>query len=168
MRKMSPTIIAYQKNIQSPGHDPHLTMKLCNLCSGFDIRALLLSSSAQRLESNANATGNTNPVFVKAEYFHPEIPHFYPHYQTIVGLRKSAQGGCKLCELFWHTWLSTFTRTDFTDEWLDRTFDGQVYVGCSIWSTSRQGVPYVTLSQKTSDGRNRTLCSFEAFAERGK
>ncbi|KAF4627985.1 hypothetical protein G7Y89_g10167 [Cudoniella acicularis] len=137
-------------------------MKLCNLCDGFDVRALLLSSLAQRSE----ATGNTNRNFVDAEDLRPAIPHFYPHYKTIVGLKNSAEEGCRLCELFWKSWLATLPKTDFTEEWLECTFEGQVYIGCSMWSTSRQGVPYVTISQKTLDGRNRTLCSFEAFVER--
>lgn len=48
-----------------------------------------------------------------------------------------------------------------------RTFQGQIYIGCSSWTSSRQGYPYVTLTQRSSTGAGRTLCSFEAFTDRG-
>jgi hypothetical protein len=138
-------------------------MNLCDLCQRFDIRALLLESATQKLE----ATGNTNRNYVDAHDYRPPIPHFYPHHKSIVALKRSAEQDCKLCDLFWRTWLTTLSKTDFTEEWLDRMFQGQIYIGCSGWSASRQGVPYVTLTQLQSAGGGRTLCSFEAFADRG-
>ncbi|KAG9231108.1 heterokaryon incompatibility protein-domain-containing protein [Amylocarpus encephaloides] len=137
-------------------------MGLCDQCLGFDIRALLLESAGQKPE----ATRNTDRNFADTGDLRPAIPHFYLLHETLVALKISAEQGCQLCQLFWQTWMVTAPKTDFTEEWLDRIFEGKVYLGCSLWSVSRQGVPYVTLSQKTSDGRNRTLSSFEAFAER--
>lgn len=58
-------------------------------------------------------------------------------------------------------------KPDITEEWLDKTFQGEVYLGCSGWIASRQGSPYITLAQKTVNGTARTLASFEPFADRG-
>lgn len=138
-------------------------MELCNLCQEFDIRALLLASAAQKPE----LTGMTNRNFNDAQDFRPPIPHFYPHHKTILDLKHSAEGECQLCTLFWGTWVATLPKPDFTEEFYERTFEGQVFLGCSGWTVSRQGVPYVTVGQKTLDGRSRILCSFEAFANRG-
>ena len=138
-------------------------MDHCDLCQGFDIRELLLQSSAQK----PRATGNTSRTYVDTDDYRQPIPHFYTHQRSIVALKRSAEQGCKLCDLFWHTWVKTLNKTDFTEEWLDRTFQGQIYIGCSSWTTSIQGYPYITLTQKSSTGASRTLCSFEAFADRG-
>jgi len=138
-------------------------MALCDLCQGFDIRALLLKSVAQKPE----ATGMTDRNHADADDYRPPIPFSYPHHESIVALRKSAENGCDLCNLFWLAWVKKLNKRDFTDEWLERIFQGHVYIGCSGWVVSRQGLPYVELTQKISGDRSRTLCSFEAFANRG-
>ena len=138
-------------------------MDLCDLCRGFDIRALLLQSAAIR----PRASGITDRNLVDAKDYRPPIPHFYKHHSGIVALKRSSEQGCKLCSLFWCTWVKTLTKSDPTEEWLDATFEGQIHIGCSGWTTSRQGLPYVTLTQQPSSGGGRTLCSFEAFAYRG-
>ncbi|CAG8951369.1 hypothetical protein HYFRA_00007281 [Hymenoscyphus fraxineus] len=137
-------------------------MELCVLCQNFDIRALLLASAAQPPES----TGNADRNFVDAQDFRPPIPHFYPHYTTILDLKHSAEKGCPLCTLLWDTWMATLPNSEFPEGFYERIFDGQIFIGSSGWMVSRQGVPYVTVGQKTVDGKSRTLCSFEAFAER--
>lgn len=138
-------------------------MSLCKICQGFDIRALLLQSAAQK----PRASGITNRNLVDAEDYRPAIPYFYKHQSSIVTLKKSAEQNCELCDLFWCIWIKTLGKPDATEEWLDATFRGQIYIGCSGWTTSKQGLPYITLIQNPSSGGDRTLCSFEAFAYRG-
>lgn len=139
-------------------------MSFCNLCQSFDIRALLLKSTAQIPQ----ATGLTNRNGIDADDYRLPLPHLYTHHRDIVALKRSAEQGCTLCDLLWSTWFATLPKNDMTDDTLNETFQGQVYVGCSGWTTSIQGGPYVTLSQQDSAGRSRTLCYFEAYAERGK
>lgn len=146
---------------------PHTTrniMSLCDVCQRFDIRELLLKSEAQKTE----ATGMLGRTRVDPDDFRPSIPHFYKHLDSIVPLKNSSEAGCALCGLFWLTWFKTLNKPDFTDEWLDRTFEGQLYLGSSSWTTSGQGFPYITLIQQSSSGASRTLGSFEAFANRGE
>ncbi len=138
-------------------------MEHCNLCQQFDIRELLLQSAAQK----PDATGNTDRNFVDANDYRAAIPSFYKHYEDIVALKCSAERGCELCSLFWRTWVKTLNKDDFTEEWLKKYFQGQLYIGCSNWTKSRQGFPYITLTQQDPTGNSRTLCSFEAFADRG-
>lgn len=109
----------------------------------------------------------TDRNYVDADDYRPPIPLFHAHQPSIVDLRRSAENGCELCNLFWLSWVKTLNKTDFSDDWLGRIFPGRVYIGSSGWIASRQGVPYVDLTQKLLDGRSRTLCSFEAFADRG-
>jgi hypothetical protein len=138
-------------------------MNICNICQGFDIRALLLQSVAQK----PRPSGITNRNLVDAEDYRSAIPYFYKHQSSIVALKKSAEKNCELCDLFWRTWVKTLTKPDATEEWLDATFQGQIYIGCSGWTTSKQGLPYITITQHPSSGGDRTLCSFEAFGYRG-
>jgi hypothetical protein len=135
----------------------------CDLCQRFDIRELLLQSATQI----PGATGNTDRNYVDAYDYRPPMRHFYKHQKSIVALKRSAEHGCNLCNLFWLTWVKTVNKKDFTEDWLDRIFQGQLYIGCSSWTTSRQGFPYVTLTQQPPAGNSRLLCSFEAFADRG-
>lgn len=135
-------------------------MELCNLCQGFDICALLLKSAAQ----TTRPSGITDRNLIDAEDYRTSIPYFYKHQSSIVALKRSSEQGCSVCDLFWSTWIKTSNKADFTDEWLAATFKGQIFLGCSGWTTSREGLPYVTVTQKPS---SRTLCSFEAFADRG-
>lgn len=137
-------------------------MALCELCQGFDIRALLMNSAAQQPE----ASGLTDRNYVDGKDFRPPVPLFYSHHKCITDLRRSAEA-CKLCKLFWQAWVKTLDRSDFTDEWLDKTFQGHLYIGSSSWMASRQGIPFVTLTQSLSGGRSRTLCNFESYAHRG-
>jgi hypothetical protein len=139
-------------------------MELCNLCQGFDIRALLLESAAQY----TRPSGITDRNLIDAEDYRPPILYFYKHQNSIVALKKSSEQGCSLCDVFWHIWVETSNRVDFTDEWLALTFKGQIFIGCSGWTTSREGLPYITVTQKPFSGGSRTLCSFEAFADPGK
>jgi len=136
---------------------------MCHLCSGFDIRTLLLESAAQTPES----TGLTGRLYSDTNDYRPPIHFFHAHHDTIVGLKKSAERGCQLCDLFWSAWVKTINKADVTEEWLDKTFKGKLYLGASGWIEVRQGAPYITLSQRISNGTARTLCSFEAFADRG-
>jgi hypothetical protein len=138
-------------------------MDSCTLCCGFDIRALLLESAAQY----TRPSGITDRNLIDAEDYRPPIPYFYKHQTGIIALKKSSEQGCGLCNLIWHTWVKTLNKTDFTDEWLDATFQGSIFIGCSGWTISREGLPYVTVTQQPSSGGSRTLCSFEAFADRG-
>jgi hypothetical protein len=138
-------------------------MALCTVCKDFDIRALLLQAVAQK----TRPSGITDRNLIDAEDYRPPIPYFYKHYSSIVALRRSSEEGCDLCDLFWRTWTKTLTKSDITDEWLEATFEGIIYIGCSGWTTSREGLPYVAVTQKPSFGGSRTLCSFEAFADRG-
>jgi hypothetical protein len=139
-------------------------MELCRLCQGLDIRALLLESAAQ----HTRPSGITDRNLIDAEDYRPPIPFFYKHQNTIVALKESSEQGCRLCNLIWRTWMKTLNKADFTDEWLDATFSGSIFIGCSGWTTSREGLPYIIVTQKPSSGGSRTLCSFEAFANRGK
>ena len=139
-------------------------MSLCNTCQSFDIRALLLASEAQKPE----ASGALSRTQVDAQDFRSPLPKFYKHHGSVVALKRSSENGCSLCEFFWLTWSKTLTKPDFTEEWLDATFQGDLYLGCSSWTTSGQGFPYITLNQHASSGASRTLCSFEPFADRGK
>jgi hypothetical protein len=139
-------------------------MALCKLCQDFDIRALLLESAAQF----TRPSGIRDRNLIDAEDYRPPIPYFYKHQNSIVALKRSSEQGCSLCDLFWRTWIKTLNKIDFTDEWLDKTFKGSIFIGCSGWTTSREGLPYVTVTQKPSSGGSRTLCAFEAFTDRGK
>jgi hypothetical protein len=139
-------------------------MELCSLCQGFDIRALLLKSAAQV----TRPSGITDRNLIDAEDYRPPIPYFYKHHNSIVVLKNSSEQGCSLCNLILCTWIKTLNKADFTDEWLDANFRGSLYIGSSGWTTSREGLPYVTVTQQPSSGGSRTLCSFDAFAKRGK
>jgi hypothetical protein len=138
-------------------------MAMCHLCLGFDIRSLLLESATQTPES----TGLTGRLYSDTNDYRPPIHFFHRHHDTIVGLKKSAERGCQLCDLFWNTWIKTINKAEITEEWVDKTFKGELYLGASGWIKVRQGAPYITLSQRISNGTARTLCSFEPFADRG-
>lgn len=140
-----------------------MDMALCTLCQDLDIRELLLQSAAQK----PDATGNTDRNYVDANDFRAAMPTFFKHHAGIIALKKSMEQDCQLCTLFWRTWVKTLNKDDFTDEWLEKYFQGQLYIGSSSWTTSRQGFPYVNLTQQAPGGNSRTLCSFEAFADRG-
>ena len=138
-------------------------MNLCNLCQEFDIRQLLCQSAAQK----PDATGNTDRNFDDANDYRAPMADFYKHHEGIVALKKFADQGCHLCSLFWRDWVKTLNKDNITKEFLEKYFPGQLYIGCSSWTTSRQGFPYVTLTQQSPTDSSRTLCSFEAFADRG-
>jgi hypothetical protein len=138
-------------------------MIYCQQCENFDIRALLFESDAQETQS----TGLTGRLYSDTNDYRPPIAFFHKHHESVVSLKRSAEKGCTSCKFFWGTWIKTLNKPDFTDEWLDKTFQGQLYLGCSGWITSRQGAPYINLSQMTANGAARTLCSFEPFADRG-
>jgi hypothetical protein len=138
-------------------------MDLCNLCKKFDIRQLLCQSAAQ----NPGATGNTDRNFIDTKDYRAPMPNFYKHRDSITALKIFADQGCELCSLFWCSWVKTLNKNDITAEFLEKYFPGQLYIGCSSWTTSKQGFPYITLTQQSPTGSSRTLCSFEAFANRG-
>jgi hypothetical protein len=138
-------------------------MGLCKQCEEFDVRQLLCESAAQK----PDATGNTDRNFVDAKDYRAAVPYFYKHYDKMHALKIFAGQGCELCNLFWCTWAKTLKKDDINEEFLDKYFPGQLFIGCSSWTTSRQGFPYVMLTQQTPTGKSRTLCSFEAFANRG-
>lgn len=138
-------------------------MTICHLCLRIDIRSLLLESATQAPES----TGLTGRLYSDTNDYRPPIPFFHRHHDTIIGLKNSAERGCQLCDLFWSTWIKTINKAEITEEWVDKAFKGELYLGVSGWIEARQGAPYITLSQKISNGTARTLCSFEPFANRG-
>jgi len=138
-------------------------MDLCDICQKFDIRQLHRQTVAQQ----PVATGNTDRNFVDTNDYRESIPNFYRHHETLIALKISAEQGCRLCGLFWHTWATILNKDDITKTFLQKYFPGQLYIGCSSWTTSRQGFPYITLTLQPSSGCSRTLCSFEAFANRG-
>ena len=138
-------------------------MGLCKQCEEFDVRQLLCGSAAQK----PDATGNTDRNFVDTKDYRAAVPYFYKHYDKINALKIFADQGCELCNLFWCTWAKTLNKDDINEEFLDKYFPGQLFIGCSSWTTSRKGFPYVTVTQQTPTGGSRTLCSFEAFANRG-
>jgi hypothetical protein len=138
-------------------------MSLCNQCEKFDIRQLLCQSAAQK----PGATGNTDRNFVDTNDYRMPMPKFYKHHESIITLRIFADRGCELCSLFWCTLAESLNKDDITEEFLEKYFPGQLYIGCSSWTTNRQGFPYITLTQQSPTGSSRTLCSFEAFANRG-
>ncbi|PVH80558.1 HET-domain-containing protein [Cadophora sp. DSE1049] len=137
-------------------------MPPCKSCQEFDIRCLLFESAGQ----DAQSTGLTGRLYSDTNDYRPPIPFFHKLYDSIVGLKKSAEWGCETCDLLWVTWIKTVNKPDLTEDWLDKTFQGEVYLGCSGWIASRQGSPYITLAQKTVSGTARTLASFEPFADR--
>ncbi|KAH7350621.1 heterokaryon incompatibility protein-domain-containing protein [Rhexocercosporidium sp. MPI-PUGE-AT-0058] len=137
-------------------------MPPCKACQSFDIRSLLFESAGQ----DAQSTGLTGRLYSDTNDYRPPIPFFHKLHDSIVNLKQSAEQGCEACNLFWVTWIKTVNKPDITEEWLDRTFQGNVYLGCSGWIASRQGSPYITLAQKTANGSPRTLASFEPFADR--
>lgn len=138
-------------------------MVLCDICQGFDIRALLVQSGTQK----TMPSGMRDRSFIDAEDYRPPIPFFYKHHNGIIALKSSSEQGCALCDLFWHSWVKTLSKPDFTDHWLEATFEGTLYIGCSGWTISREGLPYVTVTQQPSSGGTRTLCSFEVYVDRG-
>ena len=138
-------------------------MPLCRSCEDFDIRSLLFQSAGQ----DAQSTGLTGRLYSDTNDYRPPIPFFHKLYDSIIELKNSAEGGCETCELLWVTWIQTVNKPDITEDWLDKTFQGEVYLGCSGWIASRQGSPYITLAQNTANGTARTLASFEPFADRG-
>lgn len=141
----------------------HVAMDLCNLCEGFDIQQLLCQSAAQKPE----ATGNTDRNFVDANDYRAPMPNSYKHRESTIALKIFAEQGCGLCSLLWCTWVETLNKDDLTEKFLEQHFPGQLYIGCSNWTASKQGFPYITLTQQSPTGSSRTLCSFEAFANRG-
>ena len=138
-------------------------MPRCRSCEDFDLRSLLFHSAGQ----DAQSTGLTGRLYSDTNDYRPPIPFFHKLHDSIIGLKRSAEGGCETCELLWMTWIKTVTKPDITEDWLDKTFLGEVYLGCSGWIASRQGSPYITLAQKTTNGTARILASFEPFADRG-
>jgi hypothetical protein len=60
-------------------------------------------------------------------------------------------------------WIRTISLKCF----LRNNFQGSCISGCSSWTTSRQGSPYITLTQQFDTGSSQILCSFEAFANQG-
>jgi hypothetical protein len=141
---------------------PHVYMDLCKLCQGFNIRELLIKSAAQF----PRPSGITDRNLIDAEDYRPPIRYFYQQHSSILGLKESSRQGCRLCDLIWRTWIKTVNKAEPTDEWLDATFTGVLFIGSSGWTLSREGLPYITVIQQPPFGGFRTLCSFEAFADR--
>src|SRR5438045_1430243 len=131
-----------------------LKMSLCALCLQFNIRDLLLQAGLQI----PRASGLSNRNRVDPEDYRTPIPQFFAHHRDIVALKISAEQGCSFCSLIWYTWAGNLTKTDYTEEWLAATFQGQIYIGSSGWTTSKQGMPYITISQQTSAGQTRAMC----------
>lgn len=136
-------------------------MDLCDSCQSFDIRALLKQSEAQEL---------TKELYSNVKDYHRPIPLFHKLQPDLYALKQSSSNtSCKLCKLLWEASSKTLGIQDVssatTQLW--DNFKGELYIGSSGWQASRQGFPYVTLTQVGPSGGSTNLCYIEPFVERG-
>lgn len=159
-------LFSYHTRGETPRSQDHrlryirMTSSLCNLCQSFDIRELLLHSAEQEPDSvKSQLTGNVNADIA----YRKGLPKFFKYHPTLAAL-KEAHTACILCKTIWELWSASPQAGSEADEWLDKTGQGQIYIGTSGSNVTKIESPSVTISQRPLNESPRILCNFEVFA----
>lgn len=139
------------------------TDNLCDICAGFDIRALYELAVSRVPESKPKKY--TTGSFSTYEGF----PHFYKHHDDLQSLSTSAERGCPLCTSIWQQ-CATMLPADIharRSPLPTGQFGGQITLGLSNWSPEAEGMPYLTAVQQLSRGAVNNLATFDVFVESG-
>ena len=135
---------------------------LCDICTKFDVRALLLKS-----ESTCFQGCQGNVAAARYEDFHPSLPRFFKHHPTLASLQASAVY-CTLCDAIWKTYSKTALPDELTPERLSSGIGtNQIYLGSTPWDNGLHALPHVAAFQHGDRDVTRTLAWFEVCGLRG-
>lgn len=146
------------------GGTPKLSLHLCEVCQQLDICELLAQSDAQT--STIEKTRLTGLLDDFLEY-KPGLPDFFQHHKSLGALQASAEDGCSFCKLISDSWLGGPESSATVDKAIDDAGQGQLFIGSSSYSVSKAEMPIIIVTQRPDGHSSRTLCTFDAFSERG-
>ncbi|KAI1420154.1 HET-domain-containing protein [Xylaria sp. FL1777] len=136
---------------------------LCSVCTGFNVRELLLKAHAQP----ARPYGDDPSSPPSVQNFRPGITHFFKQHTGLLRLRSSASN-CELCHRIWEAYVRTNSPNDCTDYALGRGVNSrQIFIGTAAWDATLHGLPHLAVTQDGDRGAIRVLANFEVCALRG-
>ena len=136
---------------------------LCELCSSFDVRGLLLEAKAQ-----GQPTQGSNAQLSEYGHIHAGVPRFFEQHKDLTSLKESAQQ-CALCAAIWDQYSARADPHELTDTALKEGLGvEEIYLGSTVWVEELNGLPCIAAFQYGKTSSARTLAWFEAFAGRGK
>lgn len=137
------------------------TDHLCDICTGFDIRALygLAVSRARETKPIESATAGFS--------IYEGFPDFYKHHHNLQSLSTSVEQGCSLCTSIWQQWAKMLPADILAHRSPLPTgqFGGQITVGLSNWRPEAEGMPYLTAVQQLPRDAVNNLATFDVFVE---
>ncbi len=162
---MSSELSAELEKLILNADDATLSRDLCDICQQLDIRELLSQSEAQ-----ASTTTKTRLTGLLDEFleYKPGLPEFCRYHNSLGTLESSAKTGCTFCNLIWKSWSGNPQRSESVDKAIDDAGQGQLFVGTSSHSVSKAEMPIIIVTQKPDGHSSRTLCTFDAFSDRGE
>ncbi|KAI0425220.1 HET-domain-containing protein [Xylaria sp. FL1042] len=139
------------------------SIMLCSVCTGFNVRELLLKAHAQSPRSHGDDPSSPPSV----QNFRPAITHFFKQHTGLLRLRSSASN-CELCHCIWEDYVRKNSPNDCTDYALGRgTNSRQIFIGTAAWDATLHGLPHLAVTQDGDLGAIRVLANFEVCALRG-
>ena len=136
---------------------------LCSVCTGFNVRELLVKAHAQTPRLNGEDPSSPPSV----QNFRPGITHFFKQHTGLLRLRSSVSN-CGLCHCIWDAYVRNNSPYDSADYALSRGVSSrQIFIGTAAWDATLHGLPHLAVVQDGDRGAIRVLASFEVCALRG-
>ncbi|KAK5637170.1 hypothetical protein RRF57_012882 [Xylaria bambusicola] len=135
-----------------------MAIMLCSVCTGFNVRELLLKAYAQN-PSSFGVDDPSSPPSVRN--FRSGITHFFKQHTGLLQLRLSASS-CKLCHCIWEAYVRNNPPNDYTDYALGRGINfRQIFIGTAAWDATLHVQPHLAVTQDGDRGAVRVLANFE-------
>ncbi|OCL02546.1 HET-domain-containing protein [Glonium stellatum] len=147
-------------------------MRLCSICSHFDVRSLLLAAQAQHplgsRDRSQDFERQENLAHAGYRSFRRGLPRFFKQHADLSSL-KLAASECDLCAAIWKQYSESAQPQELTAESLSSGLGKeQIYIGTTPWDRDLHALPHVAAFQHGDRGIIRTLAWFEACAPRGQ
>lgn len=143
-------------------------MRLCDICSEFDVGALLSAAEAAPSRPNTNRVGNL--VSSEKGVVREGITQFFKHQPNLTCLRASSED-CDLCAAIWQQYQAQRSALELTDAVLAQGLGNeQLYLGTQQWDTGLNSVPHLIAVQQGRPSRitrRRELACFEVCIPHG-
>lgn len=141
--------------------------RYCDVCKGFNVRALLLSAEAAPRKANTNRAGQQNSA--NTGVIRQAIPDLFKHHADLTTLQNQA-ATCNLCSSIWREYCRSRQPAELTETALNKGVGKeQIYIGTTDWDTGLSSVPTIAVIQRSPPPNNiqRQLACFEVCVEDG-
>lgn len=147
--------------------EAHKSPRYCDVCKGFDVRALLLTAQGASQKPNTNKAGLQ--ASAQKGVIYKAIPEFFKHHANLVTLQDHATS-CDLCHAIWRVYTHQRKPEELTRTAIEQGVGKeQVFIGTLDWDTGLSAIPTIAVAQRgpAPNYTQRQLACFEACAKEG-